>query len=94
MMPIDVQLYTLLIVDDDPNNLRVIVKYLETVGFQIVISRDGETGLKIAETVQPDLILLDVLMPGWDGFETCRRFKANEKTKDISVIFTQYFDRT
>ncbi len=77
----------ILVVDDDPSSLGVIVEYLKGHGFQIVISQDGESGLKRAEYARPDLILLDVTMPGIDGFETCRRLKANEHTREIPVIF-------
>jgi signal transduction histidine kinase len=79
---------TILIVDDNPTNLGVIVDYLETHSFRIIVARDGETAIKRARFVQPDLILLDVMMPpGIDGFETCRRLKADGLTKDIPVIF-------
>ncbi|MCP4694638.1 MAG: response regulator [Desulfobacterales bacterium] len=78
---------TILVVDDDPANLGVIVSYLKEAGFRVVISEDGESGLKRADYVLPDLILLDIMMPGIDGFETCRRLKANERTREIPVIF-------
>ena len=79
--------YTILVVDDNPTNLRVMINYLEKQGFMTLISQDGESALRRASFARPDLILLDVLMPGIDGFETCRRLKANPKTKDIPVIF-------
>jgi signal transduction histidine kinase len=84
--------YTILIIDDNPNNLGVIVDYLGEYGFDIVVAKNGELGLKRAKTIQPDLILLDILMPGIDGFETCRRLKADEKTADIPVIFMTALD--
>jgi len=90
--PLHYQNYTLLIIDDNPNNLGVIVDYLGEYGFDIVVAKNGEIGLKRAKTLQPDLILLDVLMPGIDGFETCRRLKADEKTGDIPVIFMTALD--
>ncbi|MCP4344317.1 MAG: response regulator [Desulfobacterales bacterium] len=77
----------ILVVDDDPDSLGVIVEYLKGRGFEVVISQDGESGLKRAEYALPDIILLDVTMHGIDGFETCRRLKANEHTKGIPVIF-------
>lgn len=64
-----------LIVDDNPANLGVIANYLEAYGFQVLMARRGETGLDRALFVQPDLILLDIMLPGIDGFETCRRLK-------------------
>ena len=78
---------TILIVDDNAANIGVIVEYMKTYGFQTVIARNGETGLKRAALVRPDIILLDILMPGIDGFETCRRLKADESTRSIPVIF-------
>ena len=90
--PLTFGLYTLLIVDDNPTNIGVLVDYLEALGFDIVVARNGETGLKRAETIRPDLILLDVMMPGIDGFETCRRLKVNEITQHIPVIFMTALD--
>ncbi len=77
----------ILIVDDNITNLKVAIEHLQTHGMQIIIARSGESGLERAAYAQPDLILLDVQMPGIDGYETCRRLKANEQTKDIPVIF-------
>jgi signal transduction histidine kinase len=79
--------YYILIVDDTPANLDVIVDYLQRFGFGIMIARSGESALQKACYAPPDLILLDVLMPDMDGFETCQRLKAEEATKDIPVIF-------
>lgn len=88
---------SILIIDDQPANLAVIGHYLADYGFVVLVSQDGESGLQRAEYVKPDLILLDVLMPGIDGFETCRRLKSNEITKEIPVIFmtalTDTFDK-
>ncbi len=81
------QEYTILIVDDNPANLSVLTDYLEDNRFEIMAARDGKTGLEMAHIAQPDIILLDVMMPGIDGFETCRRFKASDTTKEIPVIF-------
>jgi len=75
--------YYILIVDDTPANLGVIVDYLEHYGFGIMIARRGESALNKAVYAPPDIILLDVLMPDMDGFEICRRLKATEATKDI-----------
>ena len=77
----------ILIIDDNVTNLKVAIDYLKTQGQEIIIARNGETGLERAGYALPDLILLDVQMPGIDGFETCRRLKANETTQDIPVIF-------
>lgn len=79
--------YYILIVDDTPANLGVIVDYLEHYGFGIMIARSGESALQKVHYSPPDLVLLDVLMPNMDGFEICQRLKADEATKDIPVIF-------
>jgi diguanylate cyclase (GGDEF)-like protein/PAS domain S-box-containing protein len=78
---------TILIVDDVPANLAVAVSYLEAHQFQVMVAQDGEEGIERARLVHPDLILLDVMMPGLDGVETCRRLKSYETTRDIPVIF-------
>jgi len=77
----------ILIVDDIPANLAVAVDYLEANSFHVMVAQDGEEGIERARLVQPDLILLDVMMPGMDGYETCRRLKMSESTRDIPVIF-------
>jgi CheY-like chemotaxis protein len=78
---------TILIIDDEPVALRVIVAELNALGFETLIARDGADGLREAERGLPDLILLDIRMPGWDGYETCRRLKAHPATRAIPVIF-------
>jgi signal transduction histidine kinase len=78
---------TILIVDDTPANLAFIVEYLEARRYRILVAQGGEEGLQRAMRVQPDLILLDAVMPGLDGFEVCRRLKARDSTRDIPVIF-------
>ncbi|HYF61921.1 MAG TPA: response regulator [Herpetosiphonaceae bacterium] len=78
---------TILIIDDTITNLKVAVEYLQAYSFEILTARNGEMGIDRAQLAQPDLILLDVQMPGIDGFETCRRLKANPATKDIPIIF-------
>jgi len=79
--------YSILIVDDTPTNIGVVTDYLGDYGFEILIARDGEKALQRSRYTRPDLILLDVMMPGIDGFETCRRLKADQTTQDIPVIF-------
>ncbi len=78
---------TILIIDDDPANLGVISASLEDHGFQMLIARDGESGLQKAHYARPNLILLDVLMPGLNGFEICNCLKKDRVTRDIPVIF-------
>jgi len=77
----------ILIVDDNPTNLQVLTDALEPSGYHILVAPNGEIALKTAALALPDLILLDVMMSGLDGLETCRRLKANEATRDIPVIF-------
>jgi two-component system sensor histidine kinase/response regulator len=78
---------TILIVDDTPANLGVLVETLGTAGYNLMVAEDGEEALAQTEQTQPDLVLLDVMMPGIDGFETCRRLKLREATRDIPVLF-------
>jgi PAS domain S-box-containing protein len=77
----------ILIVDDEPNNLDVLRNCLREAGFKVLVAQNGEKALKRVNHIKPDLILLDVMMPGMDGFETCRRLKENEVTKDTPIIF-------
>jgi len=77
----------ILIVDDTPANIDVLDLFLEKEGHKISIAQSGESALDLADRISPDLILLDVMMPGIDGFETCRRLKSNDKTRDIPIIF-------
>ncbi len=76
-----------LIVDDAPENLAALRKLMVEQGYQAFVATSGERALKIARRVQPDLILLDVVMPGLDGFDTCRQLKGNPATARIPVIF-------
>lgn len=78
---------SILIVDDNPNNLEVLAHILTDVGYQVSVAIDGETAIEQVEYHQPELILLDIMMPGIDGFETCRRLKANPLTREIPIIF-------
>lgn len=78
---------TLLVVDDNPVNLGVMVDHLERHGFEVLVALGGFEALERVRYAQPDLILLDVMMPDLDGFETCRRLKHEEASRDIPVIF-------
>ncbi len=79
---------TLFVVDDNKENLLVLDQYLSDLELKVVPLRSGEEILKLIQTRVPDMILLDIMMPGGiDGYETCRRLKKNEATKDIPVIF-------
>jgi len=85
---------TILVVDDTPTNLEILFDFLTNYGFKILVAEDGESALQKAAYASPDLILLDILMPGIDGFETCCRLKANELTRDIPVIFMTALSET
>jgi signal transduction histidine kinase len=76
-----------LIVANMSGQSGVLFDYLVGFGFKVLVARDGESALAIAEDTEPDIILLDVILPGIDGFETCRRLKENEATRHIPVIF-------
>lgn len=77
----------ILLVDDTPSNLSVLFDSLSNSGFKMLVALDGESAIEQVDYVVPDLILLDILMPGIDGFETCRRLKKKASTKDIPIIF-------
>ncbi|MCE3262205.1 MAG: response regulator receiver modulated diguanylate cyclase [Pseudoduganella sp.] len=77
----------ILIVDDAPDNLSVLRKLMVEQGYQTYVANSGERALEIARRVHPHLILLDVIMPGMDGFETCRQLKSHPATEDIPVLF-------
>ncbi len=79
--------FKILIIDDNPNNLRMISDVLEDSEYSVFVAEDGESGLERAAYATPDIILLDVLMPGIDGFETCRKLKSLKETREIPVIF-------
>lgn len=77
---------TILVIDDSPELLLSIGATLETT-YDVHVATSGEAGLKLAKELHPSLILLDIIMPGLNGFETCRRLRQNEDTRDIPVIF-------
>lgn len=76
----------ILVVDDIPVNIQLMQKYLSPAGYEILVARNGEEALVQVENGRPDLVLLDVMMPKMDGFETCRILKSNDKTKYIPII--------
>ena len=78
---------TIMVIDDNPTNLRVLVDYLHESGYRTLVANSGDRALAQLERIQPDLILLDVMMPGIDGFETCRRIKGVPAATDIPIIF-------
>jgi adenylate cyclase len=77
----------ILVIEDTPANIQTLSAILKQEGYQISIATNGRLGLEALERIRPDLILLDIMMPEMDGFETCRRIKASEAWRDIPVIF-------
>ena len=77
----------ILIVDDNPANIQLLGNNLRQEGVNISIATDGKRAIKITEKKMPDLILLDIMMPGMDGFEVCTILKSQENTRDIPIIF-------
>jgi len=84
---IDLKDCKILVVDDVPANLDILVRSLQQEGYDLYVASNGESALRVAELARPDLILLDVTMPGIDGFETCRRLKTQAALKDTPVVF-------
>ena len=76
-----------MVVDDNPANVDALLDQLLSAGFEVAVAQDGEDALEQIEYKRPDLILLDVVLPGIDGFETCRRLKADNRMSAIPVIF-------
>ena len=83
---------TILVVDDTPINLDVVRSVLEAEGFRTLTASDGRTARHLSRAQQPDLILLDVMMPGETGFETCAQLKSDPATADIPIIFLSSLD--
>ena len=81
----------LLVVDDEPFDLEFVRKVLET-DFDVMYASDGETALEIAQKEKIHIMLLDIILPGIDGYEVCRRIKSNDATRNISVIFASGLD--
>ena len=84
----------ILIVDDNSRNLKVLYTYLKHAGFEVLVAEDGYGGIEVVKNSQPELILLDVMMPGIDGFEVCRRLKESQQSRDIPVIFLTALSET
>ncbi|MGB3294741.1 MAG: response regulator [Phormidesmis sp.] len=84
----------ILVVDDLLENLRLLATLLMEAGYEVRRSPDGALALRNVPRFQPDLILLDIMMPDMDGYEVCRRLKADAQTKDIPVIFLSALDLT
>ncbi len=75
-----------LVVDDDKSMLMIAQTFLKGKGFEVLTAENGEKGIELALTEKPDVILLDVVMPGKNGFEVCRELKDNKETENIKII--------
>lgn len=78
---------TILVVDDTPETLGFLTDTLDDAGFTVLIATDGESALTLVDQITPDLVLMDALMPGMDGFETCRRLKNEKLLSHVPVVF-------
>ncbi|MDM8522458.1 response regulator [Desulfococcaceae bacterium HSG8] len=94
MIQSDTEQSDILIADDTPENLHILMQILTEQGYQVRPVLNGELAFQVAQKSLPDLILLDILMPGTDGYEVCRRLKAGERTRDIPIIFISALDET
>ncbi|MBT9312693.1 PAS domain S-box protein [Leptothoe kymatousa] len=86
--------HRILVVDDTPSNLKLILATLSSAGYDVLTATSGAQALTVLQMKLPDLVLLDVHMPAMDGFETCRRIKANADTAHIPIIFLTAFTDT
>src|SRR5262245_58707863 len=77
---------TLLVIEDDPDIVELLRYNLEREGFRVLVATDGEKGLVEATRLQPELVLLDLMLPGLDGLEVCRRLRTLESTRGIPVL--------
>ena len=77
----------ILIVDDEPDILRVVIFRLKKSGYEVISAENGVSGLEMARKELPDFILLDIRLPGMDGFEVCRKLKDDPSTANIPVVF-------
>jgi len=82
------------VIDDNPANLKVLNGFMKLLGWKVHVAQDGESGIEKILKVLPDIILLDILMPGIDGFETCRRLKGLPQTQEIPIIFISALTNT
>ncbi len=82
----------ILLVDDNPQNLAALTRILTEHGYRVRTAINGQVALKSLQNMAPDLVLLDIRMPGMDGYEVCREVKKNPATQDIPVLFLSALD--
>lgn len=78
--------HKLLLIDDEPMILKMMQSRFQAHHYEVLVASSGEEGIKLAKKSKPNLIVLDILMPGMDGHETCKRLKADPDTKDIPIV--------
>lgn len=83
---------TLLVIDDDTGLARLIERYLTDLNLRLIVANSGAEGIQLAQEAQPDLIILDVMMPGMDGWEVLQRLRTHPQTSELSVIVCSIFD--
>ncbi len=84
--------FTVLAIDDTAENLGLLESLLENQNYQVLVATNGQRGFDIVKQQRPDIILLDVMMPGWDGFETARRIKSIPELSHIPILFLSALD--
>jgi len=84
----------ILIVDDNPTNVIILFDYFSKLEFTVLVAENGEDALKVVKENMPDIVLMDIIMPGISGFETCRRLKDAHETEDIPVLFVSSLSDT
>ena len=85
--------HKILIVEDEPNIVIPLQFLLEQKGYQIIVATSGEEALKIVSMVKPDLILLDIMLPGMDGYEVCENIRQNEESQHTKIVFISALGR-
>jgi CheY-like chemotaxis protein len=84
--------YTALIVDDQPENLGILVDMLSRAGLRVLVAEDGRAALEQAPAANPDVILLDIMMPGMDGYQTAHELRKLDATRDVPILFVTALD--
>ena len=77
---------TILVVDDEPDIVRIVTRIMESCDYQVITARDGFEALSAAQTSKPDVIILDLNLPGMNGFEVCHRLRTTEATRAIPIV--------
>jgi len=78
----------IMIVEDTPSALKMLITVLQSEGYEIIVATSGNEAIQRTKIIRPDIVLMDIIMPEMDGYETCRQLKSNDETKNIPIIFT------